>query len=78
MSTAAPEREAISASVAKIIEITAESPESFEDAIRKAIAKAHETVHGIKAAWVSQQQVKVHDGEVIGFRVDLKVTFVLD
>ncbi|HLG09400.1 MAG TPA: dodecin family protein [Gaiellaceae bacterium] len=77
MSIAAPEREVLT-SVAKVIEITAESPESFEDAIRKAIKKASETVHGMKAAWVSQQQVKIQDGEVVGFRVDLKVTFVLD
>ena len=77
MSIAAPEREVLT-SVAKVIEITAESPESFEDAIRKAIKKAGETVHGMKAAWVSQQQVKIQDGEVVGFRVDLKVTFVLD
>jgi hypothetical protein len=32
----------------------------------------------MKGAWVSQQQVKIRDGEVVGFRVDLKVTFVLD
>jgi flavin-binding protein dodecin len=51
---------------------------SFEDAIRIAVAKAGQSVHGIKGAWVSQQQVKVEDGEVVGFRVDLKVTFVLD
>ncbi len=65
-------------SVAKVIEITAESPDSFEDAIRRGIEKASETLHGIKAAWVSQQQVKVEDGAVVAYRVDLKVTFVLD
>jgi flavin-binding protein dodecin len=78
MSVAAPEREEVLTSVAKVIELTAESPESFEDAIRKAIAKASQTVHGMKGAWVSQQQVKIRDGDVVGFRVDLKVTFVLD
>ena len=78
MSVAAPEREHVVSSVAKVIEITAESPASFEDAIRRGITKANETVHGIKAAWVSQQQVKIEAGEVVGFRVDLKVTFVLD
>lgn len=63
--------------VAKVIEITAESPESFEDAIRRGIAKATETVDDIKAAWVKEQQVSVVDGEITGFRVDLKVTFVI-
>jgi len=66
------------ASVAKVIEITAESSESFEDAIQHGIEKAAETVHEIRSAWVDSQQVKVMDGKVVAFRVDLKVTFVLD
>ena len=65
-------------SVAKVIEITAESSESFEDAIQNGIAKASESVHAIRSAWVDGQQVKVEDGKVVSYRVDLKVTFVLD
>jgi flavin-binding protein dodecin len=65
-------------SVAKVIEISAESSESFEDAIRQGIEKATETIHEIRSAWVEGQQVKVLDGKVVAFRVDLKVTFVLD
>lgn len=64
--------------VAKIIEITAQSNESFEDAIRQGIAKASETVHNIEGAWVKEQKVVVTDGDITGYRVDLKVTFVLD
>jgi flavin-binding protein dodecin len=64
--------------VAKIIEITATSDESFEEAIRQGIGKASETVHNIKGAWVKEQKVVVEDGNISGFRVDLKVTFVLD
>jgi flavin-binding protein dodecin len=64
--------------VAKIIEITATSEESFEDAIRQGIAKASQTVHNIKGAWVKEQKVQVADGNVNGYRVDLKVSFVLD
>ena len=63
--------------VAKVIELSAESPESFEDAIRRGLAKAGETVSDIKAAWVKEQQVTVSDGEIEMFRVDLKVTFVV-
>ena len=65
-------------SVAKVIEISAESPESFEDAIRQGIATASKTVHGIKGAWVQEQQVKVDNNKITAFRVDLKITFVLD
>jgi flavin-binding protein dodecin len=65
-------------SVAKVIEISATSEESFEDAIRQGISKAAETLHNIKAAWVKEEQVVVKDGSVTAFRVDLKVTFLLD
>jgi len=64
--------------VAKVIELTAESTESFEDAIRLAIAKASETVRNIKSAWVKEQQVRIEDGKIAAFRVDLKVTFIVD
>jgi flavin-binding protein dodecin len=65
-------------SVAKIIEISAESPKSFEDAIAQGIARASKTIHGIKSAWVKEQHVVVENGKVTMYRVDLKVTFVLD
>ena len=64
--------------VAKVIEISAQSEESFEDAIRRGIAKASETVHNIKGAWIKEQQVVVDEGNIAEYRVDLKVTFVLD
>ena len=64
--------------VAKIIEISAESEKGFEDAIRTGIAKASESVHDIRGAWVKEQQVIVRDGLIVSYRVDLKVTFVLD
>lgn len=65
-------------SVAKVIEITSASSESFEDAIRAGIAKAGESVRDIRGAWVSQQTVKVENGQIVEFRVDLKVSFVLE
>jgi flavin-binding protein dodecin len=65
-------------SVAKVIEITATSDTSFEDAITQGIDKASETVRGIRGAWVKEQNVLVENGAVSGYRVDLKVTFVLE
>lgn len=65
-------------SVAKVIEISAESTTSFEDAVSQGIAKASRTVHNIKSAWIQEQQVKIENNKVVAFRVDLKVTFVLD
>lgn len=65
-------------SVAKVIEITAESTQSFEDAIRQGIERAERSVENVKGAWVVQQKVHVENGAIVGFRVDLKVTFVLN
>jgi dodecin len=65
-------------SVAKIIELTATSSDSFEDACRQGIAKAGETVRNIQAAWVDGQEVIIENGAVTEFHVHLKVTFLVD
>jgi flavin-binding protein dodecin len=65
-------------SVAKVTEITSTSEESFEDAVRKGIAKAAETVRNIQGAWIKEQNVMIDDGKITAFRVDLKVTFILE
>jgi flavin-binding protein dodecin len=66
-------------SVAKVIEITSTSPGSFEDAIRKGLTKAQKTIDNIKGAWISEHKVELaEDGTIKHFRVDMKLTFVLD
>jgi flavin-binding protein dodecin len=66
-------------SVAKVIEITSTSPGSFEDAVRKGISKAQQTIDGIRGAWISEQKVELaEDGTIKHFRVDMKLTFILD
>jgi flavin-binding protein dodecin len=59
--------------VAKVIEITAASTDSFEDAIRQGFSKASETVRRIQGAWVKEQKVEVsEDGNITEYRVDLR------
>ncbi len=65
-------------SVAKVIELSASSPDSFEGAIQAGIAKAGESVRGISGAWVKEQKVEVQDGTITQYRVNMQVTFVLD
>ena len=65
-------------SVAKVIEVSAESEKSFDDAIQEGIRTAAKTVHNIKSAWIKEQQVVVDAGAVAKYRVDMKVTFILD
>lgn len=65
-------------SVAKIIEISASSHKSFEDAVRNGIKEASKSLKNISGAWVKDQEVGVKDGEVTDYRVKLKVTFVIN
>jgi flavin-binding protein dodecin len=64
-------------SVAKIIEVSAESKKGFEDAIQEGIKRAGTTVENIRGAWIQEQQVVVEKGIVVSYRVNMKVTFVL-
>lgn len=61
--------------VLKVIEILADSNVSWEDATKKGIAKAAETLKNIRTAWVQDHSVTVTDGKVSSFRVTLKVSF---
>ena len=64
-------------SVAKTIEISAESTKSFDDAIAEGIKRAGKTVDKIRSAWVKDQQVVVEDDKITAYRVNLKITFVI-
>jgi flavin-binding protein dodecin len=64
-------------SVAKVTEISSSSKESFDDAIKKGIKRADETLDKIQGAWVNEMKVKVDDGDITEYRVNMKVTFVL-
>jgi hypothetical protein len=65
-------------SVAKVIEVTASSTQSFDDAVRVGIEKSGESLRHIKGAWVSEQKVDVEDGKIVAYRVTLRITFVLE
>lgn len=65
-------------SVAKVIEIKSSSKKSFERAIEKGVAHASKTLKNVRGAWVAEQEVHVEDGEIVEYRVLLKVTFVLE
>lgn len=63
--------------VARISEISSVSPKSFEDAIVQGIKRANKTLKNVKGAWVKDQEVQIENGKVVGYKVILKVTFVL-
>lgn len=64
-------------SIAKVTEIIASSPKSFEDAVQLGIKRASKTIQGIKGAWVEGHKVIVDGGKVTEYRVILRISFVL-
>lgn len=65
-------------SVAKITEITAESPDGFDAAIREGITRASKTLRNLKNVWVKEQEVEIQNDKPKAYRVTLKITFVLN
>ena len=65
-------------SVARVTESSATSEKSFEDAIRQGLARATSTLRGVTSAWIKEQQVRLRDGKVAEYQVNMQVTFVLE
>lgn len=65
-------------SVARVTEITAESASSFDDAIQEGISRATSTLRGVQSAWVKEQEVSISDGSIRGYRVTMKIVFMLE
>lgn len=66
------------ASIARVTEISAQSEESFEDAIQAGIARATKTLRNVKSAWVKEQEVKIANDGIAAYQVNLEVTFDLE
>ena len=65
-------------SVARVTEIIAASTKSFEDAVQIGIQRANKRLKNVKGAWVRDQKVIVENGKITQYRVNMKVTFVLE
>lgn len=65
-------------SVARVTEITSSSTKSFEDALQQGIARAARTLKNVEGAWVQEQKVVVKGGQIVEYRVNIKVTFILE
>ena len=65
-------------SVAKVSEITATSTVDFEDAIKQGLVRANKTLRNIRSAWIKEQHVRVSNGTVTEYQVNMMVTFIID
>ena len=64
--------------VAKVTEIIVSSKKGFEDAVQKGIARANKTLKGVRGAWIDNMKVVVAKGKIVEYRVNMRVTFVLE
>lgn len=67
----------MSNAVAKVIELTAASSTSIEDAVENGIRRADETLDNVEGAWVQDIKCIVKNGKIAEWRVHMKVTFLL-
>ena len=65
-------------SIAKISEISATSTKSFEDAVNQGVSRANKTLRNVRSAWIKEQKVRVKEGAITEYQVNLMVTFVID
>ena len=65
-------------SVHKVIEVLAQSSEGWEDAARRAVREAGETVKGIRSLYVKEMMAVVENNEITAYRMNAKITFEVE
>ena len=64
-------------SVAKVTEVIASSPKSFDDAIEQGVKRATKTLKNVTSVWVKDQSLDIKKDKIVAYKVVLKITFVL-
>jgi len=61
-----------------VTEISSTSTKSFEDAIQQGVERASSTLRHVQSAWIKEQQINLDDGKVVGYQVNMLITFILE
>ena len=64
--------------VARVTELSATSPDSFEDAVNIGVNRATSTLRNVQSAWVKDMNVMIENGNITGYKANLEIVFVLD
>ena len=64
--------------IARVAEISATSPTSFQDAIQQGIDRANQTLRHVTSAWIKEQRIDLDEGKITKYQVNLLITFVLE
>lgn len=63
--------------VVKVVEILAESNESWEAATQVAVKEASKTIKNIESVYVKDFQAIVEDNNITKYRVNAKISFLV-
>ena len=64
--------------VARVTEIIASSPDGFREAVEEGLARAVRTLRNITGLEIMGKRVKVDGGQIVEYRVDMKIVFLLE
>jgi hypothetical protein len=65
-------------SIVKILEVIAESEKSFADAAQQAVREAAKSVRGINGVWIDNLSGVVEGDKIVQFRVNAKISFLVE
>jgi flavin-binding protein dodecin len=65
-------------SVVKVTEVIAQSTKGFDDAVQNAVKEAAKTIRGIKSVWIDNFKCKVEGDKIVEYRVNAKISFVVE
>ncbi len=65
-------------SLVKVIEVLAQSKESWEDAAKQALIEASKTVRNIKSIYIREFQAIVEDNKIVEYRLNAKISFLVE
>jgi flavin-binding protein dodecin len=66
-------------SISRTTEIKSSSKVSFDDAMKKGIARAEKTLKNVRGAWIENQEVIVDEkGQISEYRLQMKITFLIE
>jgi hypothetical protein len=62
----------------KVIEVLAESDKSWEDAAQTALQTAEKSVRNVRSIYIKNFEATVANGKIEKYRINGKISFVLD
>lgn len=69
----------MASTVVKVIEISSSSKKGFDDAVQGGLKKVAKSVKNIQGAWINDMKVvTAPDGAITEWRVNMRVSFVVD